>query len=153
MRPVRLALALSAFVLSGCSIAVGGAAGAVLIGAGVFASGCYDHLDVTVRTPSGLRICDARVTAVRDGSTVDLVPCFSAALSAGTWQIRAEHGGHVAQSALTIPEDRECGRTVHRIDLTLGPQRPTSSETTAAMRSSGTTSSTTPSSTAARGMP
>jgi hypothetical protein len=153
MRTAGLGLAALALLLPGCSMAIGGAVGAVVVSAGVLASGCYDHVDVTLRTPAGERVCDARIVATSDGSEVELVPCWSAVLPAGTWQIRAEHAGQVAQSTLIIPEDRECGRLVHRIDLTLGRQAPTISETAPPIRSSASTSSTTPISTAALGMP
>jgi hypothetical protein len=153
----RLARALAVMGLlvlpSGCSVAIGGATGIVLIGAGALASGCYDHVEVGVRDPSGAPLCDAEVIAVRDGEEVELTPCFSAALSAGSWQIQARSGQATATSQLVIPEDRECGRSVHRIELTLGSQTPTMSVTANPIRSSGTTSSTTPISTAARGMP
>jgi hypothetical protein len=153
MRGARLWLAALVLLLPGCSVAVGGATGIVIIGAGVLASGCYDHLDVTVRSAAGAPVCDARVVAIRDGSELELVPCWSAVLSAGSWQIRAERDGQVATSAVVIPEDRECGRTVHRVELTLGSQPRTSSDTAGPMRSSASTSSTTPISTAALGMP
>jgi hypothetical protein len=153
MRIAVFGLLAVVLALSGCSMAIGGATGAVLISAGVLASGCYDHLDITLRTPNGEVVCDASMIATSDGSEVEISPCWSAALSAGTWQIRAERGGQVATTTVTIPEDRECGRHVHKIDLTLGRQAPTISETAPPMRSSASTSSTTPISTAAFGMP
>jgi hypothetical protein len=138
--------------LTGCSFAIGGATAAVVVTAGVLASSCYDHVDVTVRDPGGAPVCDAEVVAIRGGSETELGSCYHAALTAGSWRIQARRGNLGATSTLVIPEDRECGRIVQHIDLTLA-QAPTNSLTANPMRSSGTTSSTTPSSTAALGMP
>lgn len=145
MRALLLSLALA---LSGCTaFGIGAVTASVVIGAGVLASSCYDHVSVSVRDARGVQVCDARVVAVRDdGSQTVLPPCYAAALTAGNWQIRAERGGRSASTTLLIPEERECGRYVQRVELTI-------SETAAPMRSSASTSSTTPSSIAALGMP
>ncbi len=148
----KLLAAACAMLLSGCSFAIGGATAAVVVTAGILASSCYDHVDITVRDPSGASVCDAEVVAVRDGSPHRLEPCYHAALTAGRWQIVAKKGQLAAATTIDIPQERECGRIVQRVDLTLAQTR-TSSLSAKAIRSSGTTWSTTPSSTAARGMP
>lgn len=116
---VRLALILLVCSLSGCSMAAGGAVGAVVLGAGVVASGCYDHVEVRVRDASGSTVCDAEVTATRGDERIELSPCYSAVLSAGRWKIQAQRGGRVAATELLIPEDRECGRYSQSIELWL----------------------------------
>ena len=116
MRLCLLGLVLS---LSGCSIAAGGAVGAVVLGAGVAASGCYDHVDVRVRDASGTPVCDVEVSATRGDDRIELTPCFSAVLSSGRWQIQAARGGRATTTELVIPEDRECGRSVQSIELWL----------------------------------
>jgi hypothetical protein len=110
--------------VSGCSIAIGGATAAVVMTAGVLASACYDHVDVSVRDARGAMLCDAEVVAIRGADErVDLVPCFSAVLTAGSWRIEARRGQLFAQSGpLVIADERECGRLVHRIELTLDPR-------------------------------
>jgi hypothetical protein len=149
-----LGAALLLISCSGCSVAIGAATGLVLIGVGALTSGCYDHVEVGVRDARGVPLCDAEVIAVQGDDEVELTPCFSTALSAGNWQIQARYGQATAVSQLSIPEERECGRTVYRIELTLAAaQAPTRSLTANPIRSSGTTSSTTPISTAALGMP
>jgi hypothetical protein len=130
---IRLRTACGALALlvsaSGCSMAFGGAAAVVVLSAGVLASQCYDYVEVNVRDSRGVPVCDAEVVAIRgEDDEVELVPCFSAALTAGTWRIEARHGPLSATSTLVIPEERECGRSVQRIDLTLA-QTPTASPT------------------------
>ncbi len=69
---------------SGCSMAFGGATAIVALSAGVLASQCYDYVEVNVRDARGEPICDAEVLAIRgEDDQVELVPCFSAALTAG----------------------------------------------------------------------
>jgi hypothetical protein len=112
----------SLLLLSGCDFAIGAGTAAVVVGAGALARGCYDHVDVTVRDDvTGEVVCDARVVAVEGDSEVELMPCYGVPLGAGRWEIRAERGGRVASSTLVVAEERECGRIVHRLDMTPRP--------------------------------
>jgi hypothetical protein len=124
----RSSLALGALAASGllalaCNVAIGGGAAALVGGSAVLASQCYDRVHITVRDSTGSVTCDARVSVIdAEGDARKLQPCYSAALTAGTWSVRAEKAGYTPMTtSVVIPEHDDCPYYTHSIDISLRP--------------------------------
>jgi hypothetical protein len=120
---IGILAAAAALCVTSCNAAVGAAAVVVLGGVGYFATQCYDRVQVRVLDPAtGRSTCDADVSvADAEGSERRLRPCYSAALTEGTWRIIARRPGYVpASTELTIGErEGSCPYYTHSIELTL----------------------------------
>lgn len=113
----------AALLVASCNAAVGGGVVALVGGAGFLAGQCYDRVRVRVRdTHTGLPTCSANVTVSEaGGSERRLRPCYSAALTEGTWTVTARQDGYApVQTALVIPDhEGACPHYTHTIELTL----------------------------------
>lgn len=112
---------ISSVGLAACNLAVGGGVAAVVGGSAVFASQCYDRVHITVRDSTGSATCDAKVSVIdAEGDVSKLQPCYSAALTEGTWTIRAERAGYVPMATkVVIAEHDDCPYYTHSIDMSL----------------------------------
>src|SRR5688572_23860505 len=118
---VALATAAGALALA-CNAAVGGAAVALVGGAGYVAAQCYDRIRLKVRDQrAGEYTCDADVTVAEGDSERSLRPCYSAALTSGTYRFTARRAGYVPASTELRIADREgdCPNYTRSIELTL----------------------------------
>jgi hypothetical protein len=111
-------------VTAGCNIAVGAG---VLVGVGVVAVigyDCGEPVDVTVwdrRTAHP--VCDAKVTAEKEGTVHEFSPCYRVYLGEGTWTVKASKAGYtLALGTVTVGKERRCSEpTFHSVELTLVP--------------------------------
>jgi hypothetical protein len=118
-----LLMSTAVFLIASCNAAVGGGLVVLAGGAGFLAGQCYDRVRVRVRDPrSGLATCSADVwVSEGGGSERRLRPCYSAALTEGTWKLTARQAGYApATTELTIPgHEGECPHYTHSVELTL----------------------------------
>jgi hypothetical protein len=113
----------AALLVASCNAAVGGGLVALVGGAGFLASQCYDRVRVRVRDPhTGQLTCSPDVwLSDAGGSQRRLRPCYSAALTEGSWTLTARQEGYApATTELVIPEhEGSCPHYTHTIELTL----------------------------------
>jgi hypothetical protein len=113
----------AALLIASCNAAVGGGLVVLVGGAGLLAVQCYDRVRVRVRDPeSGLSTCSADVwLSEGGGSERRLRPCYSAALTEGSWTLTARQEGYApATTELVIPEhEGDCPHYTHTVELTL----------------------------------
>jgi hypothetical protein len=113
----------AALLIASCNAAVGGGVVALMGGAGFLAGQCYDRVRVRVRDPhTGLTTCSADVTVSEaGGSERRLRPCYSAALTEGSWTLTARQEGYApVRTELVIPDhEGACPHYTHTIELTL----------------------------------
>lgn len=109
-----------------CTVAAGAGLFGVVVGAGILASSCYDHVDVTVYDAArGARVCDARVFAVDGEHRTEFRSCYHAALGEGSWKLVVERAGYVSQSTeLAVEHPRGCPRRVGTVRVDLAPATP-----------------------------
>lgn len=115
----------SAVVLVGCNVAIGGGAVAVMAVVAFVGYGCGEPVDVTVWDRKLAHpVCDATVTAERDGSVHEFSPCYRLHLGDGQWKVKASKPGYVtAVGTVTVSEHRRCSEpTFHSVALTLVPE-------------------------------
>jgi hypothetical protein len=122
-RLVLLVTSSAALLVASCNAAVGGGVVALMGGAGFLAGQCYDRVRVRVRDPhTGLPTCSADVTVSEaGGSPRSLRPCYSAALTEGSWTLTARQEGYApVTTELVVPEhEGACPHYTHTIELTL----------------------------------
>jgi hypothetical protein len=122
-RLVLLMASGAALLVASCNAAVGGGVVALMGGAGFLAGQCYDRVRVRVRDPhTGLPTCSATVTVSEvGGSERQLRPCYSAALTEGSWTFTARQEGYAAvRTELVVPDhEGDCPHYTHTIELTL----------------------------------
>jgi hypothetical protein len=110
-------------LVASCNAAVGGGVVALMGGAGFLAGQCYDRVRVRVRDPhTGLPTCSADVTVSEaGGSERRLRPCYSAALTEGSWTLTARQEGYAPVTMELVVPDHEgaCPHYTHTIELTL----------------------------------
>jgi len=131
MRATRVVVAaLGIGALAGCNVALGGGAAALVAGSAFLASRCYDRVHITIRDGTGSATCDARVTLIdEDGDERTLTSCYTAALTAGTYQVRAQLAGlPPLQSSIVVGEHEGCPYYTHNVELSF----PTTSSPVAA---------------------
>jgi hypothetical protein len=95
---------------------------AVGIGAAALAFECDEPVNVSVWDPGTAHVvCDAVVTASSGKNTVELEPCYTTLLGAGTWTVTAVKPGRpTATGIITIDREHRCKEPVyHSLELTL----------------------------------
>jgi hypothetical protein len=129
LKPKRSAYAtvgiclLASTLLSGCVtafVAIG--VTAIGIGAAALAFECDEPVSVSVWDPGAAHVvCDAIVTATSGGDTVELSPCYTTTLGAGTWTVTAiKQGRPPATGTITVEREHRCNEPVyHTLELTL----------------------------------
>jgi hypothetical protein len=110
-------------LLSGCVTAyVALGVTAVGIGAAALAFECDEPVSVSVWDPAAAHIvCDAVVTATSGSDTVELSPCYTTTLGAGTWTVTAiKPGRPPATGTVTVEREHKCSEPVyHTLELSL----------------------------------
>jgi hypothetical protein len=134
LKPSRSSLAIVAIcalastLLSGCVtafVAIG--VTAVGIGAAALAYECDEPVSVSIWDPGTAHVvCDAVVTATSGNDTVELSPCYTTLLGAGTWTVTAvKQGRPIATGIITVERDHRCNEPIHHtLELTLAAPSP-----------------------------
>jgi hypothetical protein len=115
--------ALGALLLTGCASLAGAGVAAGLVVLGVVTHECYEYVDIKVIDGStGNKICDAEVTAERDGDVDTLGSCYHASLTEGRWNLTATLPGRPpAKTSLVVAESESCEPVVATVVLTIPP--------------------------------
>jgi len=120
------AVAATALLVTGCLPAVvGGGIFVAGVGAAILVSGCDEAASVQVWDhTSSYPVCDAVVTAEREGHVVTFSPCYSTYLGTGVWRVIARKPGMpIATGTIVVDKDRRCSQpTYHSLELTLGSE-------------------------------
>jgi hypothetical protein len=121
-----LAVAAAALLLTACIPAVvGGGIFVVGVGAAIVVSGCDEAASVQVWDHTASHpVCDAVVTAEREGHVVAFSPCYQTYLGTGVWKVVARKPGMpIATGTIVVDKDRRCSQpTYHSLELTLGSE-------------------------------
>jgi hypothetical protein len=118
----RVALLVLAASALSCNALLGGGVVALVGGAGLVASQCYDRVRVRVRdADTGRNTCEAEVWLTEGDSERRLRPCYSAALTEGQYRLTARRPGYTAVSVELEVKEREgrCPHYTRTVEFTL----------------------------------